>query len=66
MFVMAFPNWSCDLDLERSDARQWCPPVWLPVTVEVKASLLGGAGVTVNDVVAAVTPVCVVSVAVMV
>lgn len=41
------------------------PTVWLPLTVEVNTSWLGGAGVTVNEVAADVTA-WVVSVAVIV
>ena len=42
------------------------PTGWLPLTVVVNTSLLGGAGVTVNEVAAGVTAVWVVSVAVIV
>jgi hypothetical protein len=65
LFVTALPNWSSTLTWN-GPTFAVVPTVWLPLTVDVYTSWLGGAGVTVNEVAAEVTPVWVVSVAVIV
>ena len=60
VFETAFPNWSSTLTWN-GPTFAVVPTGWLPLTVAVNTSLLGGAGVTVNEVAAEVTAGWVVS-----
>ncbi len=54
LFVTAFPNGSSTVTWKGPTFAD-VPTAWLPPTVEVNFSWLGGAGVTVNEVPAELT-----------